>query len=517
MIEDFIDQLVQLDINIELFDQDKLRIRSGATKVSKDLLNKIELKKKDLLIYLKSRTIKLFQPIPLSSLSDDYVLSSSQRRLWILSLLTESNIAYNIPGVYVFEGALDAGGLESAFLSLIARHEILRTVFRVNEAGDIRQVIHPAEAVGFRVKETDLRWTGEQESVLMSGIRSDFGTAFDLSAGPLLRAGLYRTGESRWVFTYVMHHIISDGWSMEILIRELLVYYNSYVRGDAADLPPLRIQYKDYSAWQQGELSGASLEAHRSYWREQLSGDLPVLELAGDRARPSVKTYNGGQVSLSLDGLSATRLSELARSTGSTLFMGLLTAVNVLLYRYTGQEDLIIGSPIAGRNHSDLEDQIGFYVNTLVLRTRIEPGDSYRSLLLRTREVTLGAYEHQVYPFDELVNDLQLPADRSRNPLFDIQVMLQDGEISGTMNKDTPESLVVSSYPGSGGLKSVFDMVFLFTERNGSLDLSINYNSDIYDGETIMRMGAHLSGLVEAVLNSPDSLLSELDYLSAGA
>ncbi|WP_342332917.1 amino acid adenylation domain-containing protein [Pedobacter sp. FW305-3-2-15-E-R2A2] len=512
MIEDFIDQLIQLDINIELFNQNKLRIREGSIKISSDILKEIESKKKEIVIYLKkNKSIRLFSPIPLVDQSSEYVLSSSQRRLWILSQFSDGNVAYNMPGVYVFEGALDMAGLSHAFSALIERHEILRTVFRDNESGDVCQVILSTEELGFSIAETDLQEVAGQQEQVQELIAKDFRGTFDLALGPLLRAGVYRLEADRWVFTYVMHHIISDGWSMEILIKELLAYYNAYVHGSELVLSALRIQYKDYSAWQQKELNEGVLSRHRSYWLQQLSGTVPVLNLATDRPRPLVKTYNGGQVHVALDELAVSGLRVLVQSAGATDFMGVLAAVNALLYRYSGQDDLIVGSPIAGRNHSDLEDQIGFYVNTLALRSRIGEGESYRSLLEQTREITLGAYEHQVYPFDELVNDLRLPVDRSRNPLFDVMVELQHVESSQETESEV-NKIQINSYTH---VVSKFDLRFVFYAGTSGLSLLIEYNSDLYDRDTITRMGSHLSLLLSEMVDSPEAPISTLSYLSA--
>ncbi|WP_394355254.1 condensation domain-containing protein [Pedobacter roseus] len=315
--------------------------------------------------------------------SGSYALSSSQRRLWILSQFPEANVAYNMPGVYVFSGSVNADGLFHSFSQLQERHEILRTVFREDGEGVVRQVVLTSSESGFFLEQRDLQ--GKDASFVDSVVESDFVRPFDLSSGPLFRAGLYRVSQDRWVFTYVMHHIISDGWSMGILIRELLSLYNSYVLGEENALPPLRIQYRDYAAWQQAELSGSRYEEHRSYWLDHLSGELPVLELLGGRARPSVKTYNGGVVHRMLGSDLSSGLRSLSQERGATLFMGLLACVNVLLYRYSGQSDLIIGTPMAGREHSDLEDQIGFYVNTVALRSRFSGSDSFLELVDHVR------------------------------------------------------------------------------------------------------------------------------------
>src|SRR5579859_2993246 len=234
-------------------------------------------------------------PIPIQS---GYTLSSSQHRLWILSQSREGNIAYNMPAAYVFEGSLDIEALESAFSAIIERHESLRTVFRKDDQGEPRQYILLPATAAFRIAYQDLR-PGQER--LNEAIREDFSKPFDLGNGPLLRAGLYQVTDNKWIFTYVVHHIISDGWSMDILIKELIILYKAYSKGETSPFSPLRIQYKDYAAWQREQLRGEALEEQKSYWLRQFEGELPVLELPGDKTRPAVKTYSGGVVTRVLD------------------------------------------------------------------------------------------------------------------------------------------------------------------------------------------------------------------------
>jgi len=448
---------------------------------------------------------------------DSYGLSSSQRRLWILSQFEGANIAYNMPGVYVFEGELSREGLLYSFRALIDRHEILRTVFREEESGEVRQYIRSKGEVVFNIYYEDL-WEGglgeEQESKIRMIVREELLRPFDLSEGPLLRAGLYRTGEARWVFTYTMHHIISDGWSMGVVIRELLLLYSAYIKGEPDPLPPLRIQYKDYASWQREQLSGDRLVGHQRYWLEQFEGELPVLELAGDRPRPMVKTYQGGMIQRTISRDLVTGLRGLGQDQGATLFMCLLAVVKVLLYRYTGQEDIVVGSPIAGREHADLEGQIGFYVNMLVLRTRFNGSDNFKEVLSKVMAVTFEAYEHQVYPCDELVNDLNLRRDVSRNALFDIMVVLHNTEPGQINNAPVIENLRIDGYTDGEYGVSKFDVTFNFAEINSLLQYSIEYNSDIFQKETAELFGVHLEQLLKSIIASPDIPIGALDYLS---
>ncbi|WP_406826317.1 amino acid adenylation domain-containing protein [Pedobacter sp. KACC 23697] len=496
----------------------KLTVFSNHANPDPEIIAAIKEKKEELIRFLSDNDQGGFNQllkseIPAISLQPSYALSSAQRRLWVLSQFSEGSVAYNMPAVYVFEGFLDVDGLSYAFGELIGRHEVLRTVFREEASGEVRQVVLSPSELGFRISLADLSAAVPSESAVASALRSEQALAFDLSTGPLLRASLYDLGGGRYVFTYTLHHIISDGWSMDILLRELLGHYDGYVKGTRLSLPPLRIQYKDYASWQQGQLSGGSLDGHRSYWLDVFSGDLPVLELPSDRPRPVVKTYNGGFVRRHIGASTLRGLKGLLLDEGSTLFMGLLAALNVLFYRYSGQDDMVIGSPIAGREHVDLEDQLGFYVNTLALRSRFKGSDSYLSVLSMVRSVTLGAYDHQSYPFDELIDSLSLERDMGRSPLFDVLLVLQNTDGLAGIEAVEGGDLQVRAYSGGEHLISKFDLSFYFTESGSGLDLGIEYNSDLYDRSTVCRLGAHLEQLLCSVVAAPMESVCKLVYL----
>jgi amino acid adenylation domain-containing protein len=444
-----------------------------------------------------------FVNIPCAAPQDGYVLSSSQRRLWVLSQFGEGSLAYHVPGVYIFEGTLDIAKLQDAFAALIARHESLRTIFKEDKDGEIRQFIRSSETSLFTVAFHDLRFENE---AIKEQVQSFAAIPFDLKNGPLLKAGLWQMADDKWVFMYVLHHIISDGWSMNILIKELLHYYNS----EPDQLPSLRIQYKDYAVWQQEQLNGELLAAHKEYWLSQFAGELPVLELPADKVRPAVKTYNGRMLHHSINAETSKGIKAFTQEQGGTLFMGLLAAVNALLYRYTGQEDIIIGTAVAGREHADLEDQIGFYVNTLALRTRFNGADTYTDLLSKVKEVTLDAYKYQAYPFDELVDQLDLDRDLSRNALFDVMVVLQNNEMVDTVY---PGGLKVSGYEEEVET-SKLDLIFTFFESGEEIHASIQYNSDIYLAATIERLAGHLLQLLDILAIHPALPVQQLNYLS---
>jgi amino acid adenylation domain-containing protein len=451
---------------------------------------------------------------PAALSSSGYVLSSSQFRLWILSQFEEVNIAYNVRNVFVFNGALDRNALEFAFNILIERHEILRTVFRENEYGELRQFILSPGDLGFRITYRDIRDEPVKDQLAEELVREIFMKPFDLASGPLLSAGLVQLEESKWIFTYVVHHIINDAWSRNVFVNEMFLLYDAYVEGKQNPLQPLRIQYKDYAAWQQEQLKSQALQDHKAFWLKQFEGDLPVMEIESDKIRPAVKTYNGKAVRRTFGKKISNDIKILGDQHDATSFMGLLAAVNILLYRYTGQEDIIIGTPIAGREHIDLEDQVGFYVNTLALRTRFEGKDSYLELLEKVKQVALGAYEHQAYPFDNLVKDLDVHHDRSRNPLFDVQVIVQNTAINNKTTGKGPVRPELSGYDKIGTLTCVFDLVFDFLETSDGLNLRIAYNSDIFSDWVITQLADHMEQLLEAIAASPDISVNQLNFLN---
>lgn len=453
--------------------------------------------------------------IPAIAAQSHYPLSAAQSRLWVLSQFEQSKTAFNQPSIYVFEGNLDRAALEYAFGKVIERHESLRTVFREDESGEIRQYILAPEASGFRLAYHDLRQSPQKEALANELVREAIGKPFDLVKGPLLRAELFQVEDNKWVTAYVTHHIISDGWSMNVLINDLLLFYNARIKGEAYQPEPLRVQYKDYTAWQNEQLSGESLAEHKQYWIQQFEGTLPVLMLPTDKSRPAVRTYNGGLVVKTIDAATSKAFKAISQEQGSTLFMGLLAAVNTLLYKYTGQEDIIVGSPIAGRENIDLENQIGFYINTLALRTRFKGAQSFKEMLDRVKEVTLGAYEHQVYPFDELVGQVNVQNDTSRNPLFDVMVVLQNAELRSSKTPESLGDLQIHDYQGARDFVSSFDLTFDFSEAGDELRLSVEYNSDLFHKSTAVRMAEQFAQLLAAIVKQPSAPLLKLDYMTA--
>ncbi|WPQ62325.1 non-ribosomal peptide synthase/polyketide synthase [Chitinophaga sancti] len=492
------------DNNILLkVEKGELKVFTNGTAISEDLVARIRARKKELIEFVLSNTQQetnesFITHIPAIPAQSSYPLSAAQRRVWVLSQLEEGSIAYNITGAYVLSGSLDSNSLERAFNTLIARHEILRTVFCEDEQGEVRQYILPS--IDFKVHYQD--HVAAADTLLVA----DFNHAFDLASGPLLRARLYQLSAGKWLFSFVIHHIISDGWSIGVFIQELLHVYNG-----GGTLPPLRIQYKDYADWQAAQLSGAALEAHRAYWLDKFKGELPVLDLVTDKVRPLIKNYSGAKVERQLSINLSRQLKQLVNAAGSTLFMGLLAAVKTLLYRYTGQEDIIIGTAVAGREQMELEQQIGFYVNTLALRSRFNGSDSFDSLLSMIHQQTLEAYAHQVYPFDSLIDELRLHRDMSRHPLFDVFVVFHN-----EIEEQHTGSLSITPFKDDIHITCKFDLQFDFTEDEDSIQVSVTYSPDIFQAPRIERLVAHFEQLLSAVVAAPATPLRKLNYLLPG-
>ncbi len=442
---------------------------------------------------------------------EHYALSHAQRRLWVLDQLQENLVAYSRPIAFRLHGQLNRSALEAAFATLIDRHESLRTVFEMHDNQPVQRIVL-AENLGFELMYQDLRGEEDVSQSSAAILEALSQQPFDLSEGPLLRARLLRQSNEEYLLLFAIHHIISDEWSMQVLIQEIVTLYNAYNRGAANPLKALPIQYKDYAAWQLSELSGDNLIKHRSYWQEKLGGNLPILNLAGDYARPSVQSYRGRQLSIEFkEDLSDLFESQLNQR-GITLFMGLVGLVKVLLYRYTGQSDLIIGTPVAGRDHVDLDGQIGFYINNLALRTSFNGSDSFEQLLSKVKQTALDAYSHQVYPFDLLVDELDLPRDLSRFPLFDVVVVLQNDQAIAVESMEMDDLEVIPEKVETQ--TSLYDLTFWFRQTPEGLKLSLEYNTDIYAEDRMERMGAHLQELMSALSSQPQRSISEAGLLT---
>lgn len=449
----------------------------------------------------------LKQPIPRVPEQNNYALSNAQQRLWVLSQLqesTEAAIAYNMPVAIRLKGQLQVAVLEKVLTALCERHEVLRTRF-VSIEGEGRQVIDAAPE-NFVLDCLDVL-----ESELAAHIQAHAAHVFELAREHSFQVQLLRLAADQHVMLLNMHHIISDGWSLNVLVQEMSQLYRAYEEGHAdplGQLPALSIQYKDYANWQNERLNQEGEAASlRNYWHQNLQ-NLPSWELPMDHPRPAVKTYNGTRLYRKFSAETTQELKALAESNGATLFMTLLALVKVLFYRYTQQSDILIGTPTAGRMHPDLHHQIGFYLNTLVLRNQIDGKASFSTFLQQVKGTTLAAFEHELYPFDRLVEELNIPRDLSRSPLFDVMVILQNNERS-----DLSLGALEISFEDLELAVSKYDLSITFSEGVDDLDLIVNYNTDLFETSRMERLYTHLEYLMEQALADPNTAINQLDIL----
>ena len=455
----------------------------------------------------------IYTPIPKVAEAASYVVTPAQNRMWILSQLQERSLAYNMSMAVRFNGAIDVELLEVSVIHLIHRHEVLRTCFKLDSTGEIRQFVLPADELTFKLEIEDYTKKRDKTSALKKYFSEKNSKPFNLAKAPLLNAAFLKLGLAESAFFVSMHHIIGDGWSMEVLVSEVVKIYNSLYQGQSINLPALSIQYKDYAAWLNEDLQLEKQRTSEQFWLEQFSGELPVLELPAYKPRPLVQTYNGARISHSFSAEFLNKLKTFSRNQGATLFMTLLAGVNALLHRYTSQEDIIVGTPIAGREHPDLENQVGLYLNTLAIRTKVKREQSFKDLLDFEKNTLLKAYEHQNYPFDELVSKLNLKTDPGRNALFDVVVVLQNQIQLQNINHEEEMSGLTTAGFEVDLLTAKFDIRFAFIETN-TLQLNIDFNTDIYDESLINRMFIHLENLLTTVLEQPDKMIGQINYLS---
>ena len=448
---------------------------------------------------------------PIAPLSN-YPLSDAQRRLWIVSQSEKASIAYNMPGRTDLAGAYNIESLRKAIDVTIDRHDSLRTVFRKDESGEIKQWVLDRKDLGFKIKYKDFGKDQNSYEKAEAFINEDSFKPFDLKNGPLLRATLLKVKEDKYIFYFNMHHIISDGWSLSVLAKDAFSYYEAFTENREPALSPLKIQYKDYSAWQLAQLSEEGFQKHKEYWTKSLSGELPLLDLPSTKPRPKVKTNNGHCLQAYINANVTGKLKEYSEENGGSLYMGLLAGWNILMYHYTKQKDIIIGSSVAGRNHADLEDQIGFYSNTLALRNRIEPEESFQKFLRSIIDTTLKSFSHQMYPFIRLVEDLNFRSDPGRNAIFDVMLFLQNnGE---KVNRHELKEEEVNTITDRGYRASKFDLNVALQEVNDCVSLDITFNPDVYDRDMVEGLIRHYQQLLDALVERAGERISKIEYLS---
>ncbi len=431
-------------------------------------------------------------------------LSFAQQRLWVLDQLEPNNPLYNIPRALRMKGKLNVEALRRALNEIVRRHESQRSTFAIHQGQPV-QVISPALVMEMPV--VDLNAGGEDEARRLAGEEAQ--TPFDLSTGPLLRAKLLRLAQDDHLLLVTMHHIVSDAWSAGVFLKELSVLYKAFSAGEASPLPELPIQYADFAAWQRNWLQGEILEEQLQYWRRQLRGAPPVLDIPADRPRPKTQSFRGAYESVEFSPELAESVKAFARREGITLFMALLAGFQALLSRYSGEEQIVVGTDLANRTMSETEPLIGFFINLLALRTDLSGNPTFREILGRVREVTLGAYAHQDMPFDKLVEELQPERSLSHNPLVQVLFVMQN---IPKLQRELP-GLELSSFE-MPITRSKFDFAVFMVEGENGLTGNWLYNTDLFERTSILRMAGHFETLLCNAIAEPEIRLQSLEFLS---
>ncbi|WP_080497089.1 non-ribosomal peptide synthetase [Bacillus wiedmannii] len=437
-----------------------------------------------------------YAPIELQEESEYYIASAGQTRLYVLSQFEGIGTSYNIPAAFIVEGKLDLSKVDLALQQLVKRHELLRTSFDMVD-GKVVQIVH--EKAEFTLSHFEV-----EEHNIDNAIKN-FIQYFDLQKAPLLRVGIAKLDETRHLLLFDMHHIISDGTTMGILIDEFVQLY------EGKGLPPISVQYKDFSQWQYKLFEKEVLKQQERYWLDSFAGEIPVLNLPLDYLRPAVQSFEGKRLVFELDKVLTDKLNILARKTGTTLYMVLLASYNILLQKYTGQQDIVVGSPIAGRSHADLKKMIGMFVNTLAMRNRPDDAKTFSSFLREVEENTIEAFENSDYQFEQLVEKLHINRDKERNPLFDTMFVLQNTD----ERRLELEGLRFESVKLDNQAVK-FDITLNAEERGGGIQFLLEYRTKLFKDVTMERFASHFIYVLEQIVHNPDLKLAEIELLSVG-
>ncbi|HZM99715.1 MAG TPA: condensation domain-containing protein, partial [Pyrinomonadaceae bacterium] len=440
-------------------------------------------------------------------------MSFAQQRLWFLDQLDPGTSAYNLFTGYRLSGPLDISALERSLSEIVRRHEVLRTNFAMIE-GRLVQILNPPRPIELPLEDLSDVPESEQEARLKQLANEEAQRPFDLARGNPLRATLVKLAPDEHVSLLTVHHIVFDGWSMGIFLQEMAVLYDAFSRGAASPLGDLPMQYGDFARWQRQTLQGARLEEILDYWKTQLRDVPPLLELPTDRPRTAMQSFTGTQMPFGLSPELSDSLRALSRQEDVTLFMLLLAAFKVVLWRYSGQENIVVATPVAGRDRSEIEGLIGFFVNTLVLHTDVSGNPTFRELLKRVREVALGAYAHQDLPFEKLVEEIRPERDTSQNPLFQVMFTLQNVSAPTMETAPVQSAGLTMTRIDADSVTSQFDLTLGLIDRETDLVLWIEYNTHLFNRDRIERMAGHLRSLLAAVVENADLRLSELPLLA---
>jgi|GEM_PF-3641540 len=503
-------QLRTLHIEVAVVD-DNLKINGRKEALTADLLQEIRQNKAALIACLTSERIR-FSTIPKAPPKDRYGVSSAQKRIWLTHQISGSGQAYHMPFACRISGLLNEMAFGQAWYDLALRHESLRTVFRALD-GIPYQVINPEPGTVY--KQEDIRHLAEPETYINAQMPTVIDAEFSLEDGPLWRVNTWRVADQDYVVSLVMHHIIADGWSMEVLMRDLFGRYNALLETTPAPIDPLPIQYCDFVEWETAVRETAYWADARAYWLNQMAGDIAPVDLRPDFSRPATRTSEGATIRRVLGKTDIDTLRAFARQQDVSLYVVLLTTLNALLYRYANTPDVIIGCPSAGRTHWQLDDQIGLYVNTLPIRNRINRQDSFADLLQRVKETVVEGYEQQAYGLDDLVDELKLSRRSGRGSLFDVAFTMQNEELIEQLNSclSSQTALTVRDYPFAYH-PCKFDWLVDVQEARETLTIDFTYDPGLFEAGRMERLMGHFGHLLDHGRRQPNKPMSRLPIFS---
>jgi tyrocidine synthetase-3 len=500
-LDELFSTLEQVGIRLSASDG-QLNFRAPKGAMTTELKAQIRDSKADILRFFSEQESIL----PIEA-ADYYALCHAQQRIWMLAQIEQDGTLFNVPLAYVIEGEFDVARFKKSLACLLERHEILRTVFPLIEGEPKQRVTSfSTEFLDAIFSERDVQdlSPSEIENLLTKETR----TIFDLEAGPMFKVLIAKESSERQLLLVTLHHIVTDGWSVRLMMQELIAHYKIDQDGDSV-LPNLSFQYRDFAAWQNRQIQSGAMAAHQKFWIEQFSEGIPTLELHTDFPRPAVQSFNGAEISFSFDAGLVEAIHQLSRRCSASFYMTLVTLTQTLLLRHSQQESIVVGMPVSGRERSDLDDQLGLYINTMALKTDLPMSLTAIEAIEVVRNNFINAYEYQAYPFDLLVDDLDLDRDLSRSPLFDVMVILQESGATG----DSESTLRLSPLP-MPSTTSKYDLTFHLEERASELHLSIEYNTDLFSASRIKGLGEQFGDLAKRMVASPDVPLSTFSVLS---
>lgn len=502
--------LHSMDIQLQV-EGNRLTLNAPKGAVTTELRQRIKQHKADIIRFHQHNNSNMAARIPALSRQDPMPCSFAQQRLWLLDKLEPGSYTYNIPIFLRVKGELQLTVLQAALNEIVSRHESLRTIFRESddEINEPQQWILPQLNIAALLTDLSKLPENEAEARLREQAIREVETPFNLAQGPLLRLHVIKVAAHHHVLLLTLHHIIFDGLSLDILLKELSTLYTAFSTQQPSPLADLTIHYADYSSWQRNRMTGVYLQEHLSFWRKQLEGAPPLLGLPTDHPRPALQSYAGARQTFETSTETTQKFRELSQQNGATLFMAFHAVLAILLARYTGKDDIVIGAPVANRNQHQLEALIGFFTNTMVLRSEVRPDNSFNDLLSQVKKQALQAYKYQELPFEKLVDELKIERSMSHNPLFQVLFSFQNAHTEGFSLPHVDIAPLAFDYT-----VSKFDLSFIVREHQNKFTVILEYSTALFDAATIQRMMGHFHALMDTIVEQPDTPLGQLSMLT---